>query len=227
MAYVAITKNLTEQVARKIESMRMMEYRSVPVVPNEFTWTAPTPAIEQAAWGKHYHLKATTPPEWTKQAAGMQLVVKDGTGLEVILAVTFQPTHLTCPPRYESDYNSRIRVRFTSVDDLPVLQDEAKAYVAYRQAVGEIDGRWKGIAQQVKSFLGHCKSLNEGLKLWPDLRIYIPKEFLDKAEEKTAKAAKQESAALKALASIDTDALVAAAVGARMAGATNHGGNEE
>jgi hypothetical protein len=68
----------------------------------------------------------------------------------------------------------------------------------------------------VLSFLQHCKSLNEALKLWPDIRIYIPQRYLDKAETVTKKAKAAESTALEHLKSIDTDNAVASAVMLRM-----------
>ena len=65
-------------------------------------------------------------------------------------------------------------------------------------------------------FLEACKSLNEGLKLWPDLKYYIPEQYLKKVAEKVEKK-KRPSEALDALKEIDVDQIVANAVMARMA----------
>jgi hypothetical protein len=65
--------------------------------------------------------------------------------------------------------------------------------------------------------LGACKSLNEALKLWPDVRIYIPKEFLERVERKVERTTN--SGGAEAIKKVDTDAAVSAAAIARMMGA--------
>jgi len=57
------------------------------------------------------------------------------------------------------------------------------------------------------------------LKLWPDLKLYIPNEFIARVERKAAKAEKSESSAASILAGINTEEIHAAAVIARMSGA--------
>jgi hypothetical protein len=86
--------------------------------------------------------------------------------------------------------------------------------VKYAKEMLEIKARWSKVNQQIVTFLKSCKSLNEALKLWPDVRIYIPKQYLERAERKVEREVKT-SAAQQALASVDTDAAIAAATTAR------------
>jgi len=65
-----------------------------------------------------------------------------------------------------------------------------------------------------------CKSLNEAIKLWPDVQRYVPKQFLDRVAKKAEKSAGAASQGAEALKGIDVDMVNTSVVLARMAGAT-------
>jgi uncharacterized protein with von Willebrand factor type A (vWA) domain len=94
--------------------------------------------------------------------------------------------------------------------------------ITYHRQVADINSRWKKVQNDVSKFLESCKSLNEAVKLWPDIKLYVPEQYLKRLNESVAREKKQQeaNAALEALQSIDTDFAVAAAVGARLAQAT-------
>ena len=98
-------------------------------------------------------------------------------------------------------------------DPHPIVQE----CVVYYTKLTEMTNRWKVVESKVKEFLHSCKSLNEAVKTWPDVVMYVDKEDVERMGVKREKA--RESEALKALAAMDTDALVGAAVIARMSGA--------
>lgn len=101
------------------------------------------------------------------------------------------------------------------VADLPHLLEPIRQRT---DALEEITERWSKVQSQVLSFLDNCKSLNEAVKLWPDVLRYVPDEYKERLERKAVKVVK-ESAALAALKEIDLDAVTTSTVLARMAGA--------
>lgn len=101
--------------------------------------------------------------------------------------------------------------------DIPEdLREECKEVVFNFQ---EVVCRWTKVRNDVRTFLESCKSLNEAVKLWPDVRRYINKSYLTKLDAKTEAAKKKESAAMEMLKNMDIDAINASTVLARMNGA--------
>jgi hypothetical protein len=76
--------------------------------------------------------------------------------------------------------------------------------------------RWDNTENKIVEFLQSCKSLNEAVKLWPDVTLYVEKCDIDRMGVKREKV--KESKALEALKELDTDALVSNAVISRMSG---------
>lgn len=93
---------------------------------------------------------------------------------------------------------------------------EAQASAAARK---ECEDRWNKVRTQVIDFVQKCKSLNEALKLWPDLAKYVPDEYIERVNKKAERSKPAESDAAKALAAMDMDAVAASVTLARMAGA--------
>jgi hypothetical protein len=87
-----------------------------------------------------------------------------------------------------------------------------------RDRLYDIAQRWDKVDKQIMDFLGKCKSVNEALKLWPQIEMYIPPEFITKVNEKKERNAAGPSQAAEALKALDTDHLTTAAVISRMSG---------
>lgn len=81
----------------------------------------------------------------------------------------------------------------------------------------EASTRWGKVEEDIAKFLNGCKSLNEALKLWPDVEKFIPNEYLKRVAEKKEKS-KSESAAAGILKGMDLDQINTSTVLARMAG---------
>lgn len=82
--------------------------------------------------------------------------------------------------------------------------------------------KWKAVEEKVKTFLESTKSVNEAVKLWPELRTFLAVEDqrrLDK--EGTTKKARESriDEARKVLAEIDTQSIVADVVGIKLSAA--------
>jgi hypothetical protein len=187
---------------------------SIPEVDSTFDVNTVPQDIMDRVWGNHLHLANQMPQEWKMYRDEVELRVEipreDGTVHKIDRTIRLVGgIHMMCPPETPK-YGFRIEV--------PADHELMAEYVTYQKEVDEVKQRWKKVATEIVKFLQNCKSLNEALKLWPDVRIYIPNEFIVRVEHKAERSAAT-STALDVLKSIDTDGAVAAAVGARLAAA--------
>ena len=213
MAYVSISSDLRSAVRSNIHAMREMEREGIkkPASICDQTVSGTDPAMEQLVWGIHYPLKAMMPKEWLKETESVNLRTKiifaNGASMKASVRVNFNPRMVTPPntDRYGHDI------------DLPDNHPLVPELVAYYTEMHSIEQRWSAVGTQIMDFLGACKSLNEAIKLWPDVRIYVPKGFLERVERKVERAVNTGGA--EAIKKVDTDAAVSAAAIARMMGA--------
>jgi len=91
--------------------------------------------------------------------------------------------------------------------------------LAYATGMNEIEARWETVKAKVTQFLNACKSANEAVKLWPEVKTYFDPSDVARIEAKTTRAGSKDSAAAEALAGIDTGEIMSAAVIARLSGA--------
>lgn len=205
MAYVAISGSLLERVKTKIAKMEKAELDTLgkfdPIV------SPSAPFVGKTLWGDFLHLRDQMPNEWksnykTFVAEFMISVSKVNHTFTMSDNAQFPPTK-----------NWYTALALDTQDPDPNVQ----ACVEHYTKVTEVQERWKNVENNVFEFLQACKSLNEAVKTWPDVVMYVAEEDVERMGVKREKA--RESEALKALASMDTDALVGAAVIARMSGA--------
>jgi hypothetical protein len=221
MAFVGISQQLKADVRGKISNMQYAEVNSLgPDPKNSFTATGTESWFLEKVWGEHLPLRNLMPDSWcTARSEVFDLHIKlnwDGTESSLRqydFYIRMRSTGIKLPPVYMR--NSDIYVGFTPSEQLP---PELQTVSQYITQVKEINARWNNVQSKVSDFLGHCKSLNEALKLWPDLKMYIPTEYITRVEKKTERSSERSSAA-DVLATINTDEIAAAAVIARMSGA--------
>jgi hypothetical protein len=164
--------------------------------------------IVQLVWGQHLGLRNQMPKEWLVENTSVDMRVKlehEGISWDAMYTVKFSEPML-CPPGF-SRYRHDV---YIEEDAYPPMA----ATVKYAREMMEIKARWEKVKLQITTFLQSCKSLNEALKLWPAVSVYIPKQYLDRVNRKVEREVKA-SAAQQALASVDTDAAIAAATTAR------------
>ena len=222
MAFVGISKALTEQVGERIRCMHGHE-ENQNVRPDALD-TAKLLDVEQVkaiVWGEHLHMYDMVPEGWCRQCDRLDIKlhgeVLDAAG--VSLFKNHEEFHVDLPTRkrFKQVPSAAPRaVTYVALNDdgtltgLEIVRD-------WYQTKTQIKYRWFVVREQVLGFLTKCKSLNEALKLWPSVDMYIPMEFLLKARAETTRRAATNLAA-EMLATIDTDHAVASAVIARMAG---------
>lgn len=117
-------------------------------------------------------------------------------------------------PRWVDEGYGGVKV-FVGTDDHEAYDEYARKY----RDLNEINGRWSKVEEQILGFLRTTKSLNEALKLWPDVRRYLPADAITKVETKTEKTKRDRSEAMQKLAEMDLDTITSSTVLARMASA--------
>lgn len=202
MAYVAISGHLIERVKDKISAMRQAELKTVGDCP--FKFGTHSDALDQAIWGEHLSLKAQMPDHWKTELERVKLCFeKDQRKYDIHVPCD---KYLATPGFYTYD---TVKVDFESAELAP--------FVAWANQRYDVDHRWDHVREKVVGFLYSCKSLNEALKLWPEVEVYVHKDDIARTQVKREKPA--ESKALEALKSIDVEAMQSAAVIARLSGA--------
>lgn len=212
MAYVAISTQLMNEVSSKINRMKEADENLIQKPIDEFAYQTMPDDLDRLVWGNHFHLKNVIPDDWkvyNKDFRANTRFTHDGTELKSVVCIK-TAVGTSAPPK-SSSYTTHFDVPV----DHPIIAEVVQRDIAYY----ENRKKWKAISSQIRDFLNNCKSLNEAVKLWPDVRIYIPQSYMDRMLAKSERTAEKISKASEFLKQIDTDNAVAAAVGARMAGA--------
>lgn len=219
MAFVGITAQMCNEVRNKIQDMSRAEIAQLGESPAQsIQITGDEPWLKDMVWEGHANLIEVLPPKWLHkpESADLYFYATLSTGKEKHIANKRMRDFdkFPLPPIYRNSNYPIVSVYFG--DNVPEV---FKDTVVFMEKRSEIEQRWQKVMDNVGKFLQNCKSLNEALKLWPDLRIYIPQHYIDRVNKKSERKEKQESNAAAVLAEIDTNEIHASAVIARMSGA--------
>lgn len=209
MAYVSISAALVERVNDKIFSMRQAEIKSLGEEP-KLSLSMSDPFVHRSLWGEHLHLMNLLPEAWTNEVEKFNIRIKVPEQDKPFLSTVFISNGKAIANPAHAYYGS--------VYDVDPKAPELALMLEYATKVRDTDKRWDGVKDKVIGYLKNCKSLNEAVKTWPDVKYYIHEEDMKRLEVKREASGKSSSAA-DALASMDIDELVGAAVIARMSGA--------
>jgi hypothetical protein len=204
MSYVAISASFINDVKSKLRQMRNKEVSAIPSLDYKISNTRTD--LVGWAWGKHLHLMEQMPAKWCQKISSTSLRI-DKADRQLRMSVDIVPPLVTPPGDSPSGLLS------VSPDD-----PEIKAFVDHEQTLYEIKQRWDKVDEQIVAFFKKCKSVNEALKLWPQIEMYIPSQYIDRVNEKKERSSGGPSEAAEALKKLDTDHLTTAAVISRMSG---------
>lgn len=213
--YVGISTQLLDEVAGHTQRMRKAEQASLPK--QDYLLTGNESWLLAAVWGKYLPLKDQMPKEWKGSTGTFTLggvVYKDVAlatmNIRLEKALQLPPSSGYGVPRVQINKNSQPDVT-QDPNVVKILEIELQHT--------ELDARWAKVRDELQKFLNSCKSLNEAIKLWPQIEMYIPADYLQRVEDKRV-VNKEASKAAEVLKDLDTDGLTAAAVTARMSGHT-------
>lgn len=242
MAYVALSRDLRHEIDSKIRSMMRTELDAIKPAEGAITelYVAAAPEAKRREIAsktpeglKEYMHLFTRQNRLVYHCWEVDIVIMDGTGDdakpissgrhnvgEVPAFMTLQPSgqtvHQYPRPQYKFDRDTLLAVADNRAG--------VEAGLAHYDARTECIIRWNTVARQISTFLDSCKSLNEALKLLPDIERYVPPYYLERVGEKrgTSSAKKTDEEARKAevlaaLKAVDIDTVRTSEVLARMA----------
>lgn len=215
MAYVAISNNLISSTQNNVIKMRDKEKAAVTAPPERISVSNKDANLELLIWGNHLHLRDQMPSEWKKTTNRINARIQyeyapeQTTSFEFIFECIDPIEVPQCNDN--SYYGHNIHVPETS----HLLPQQARAAIEHQKFCRQTDAKWSGIKEQVSDFLRAAKSLNEALKLWPALSLYISDEYIDRVNN-NPKREKTASKAEEIMASISIDQLTAAAVASKL-----------
>lgn len=211
MAYVAISSALKNQIQGRMNTMRLQEMERLkatlypPQLKEAFLagpeWAA---CIEKVAWGAHTYLRESLPEEWIVRAERIDVHFKDGERELETFQFRDPANYLTLPPHFRHDYVGDIEVDVAQFYDAGV----GEAYRRYHQADVANTERYEQAWEQLKTLLERCKSLNEAVEIYPDLKFFLDDEVKEKLEKKRVKDDKPDPR----LEGVDTALITSAAV---------------
>jgi hypothetical protein len=213
MAFVAISGSLLERVQNKIKGMRDAELKTLGEAP--ITTISPTCMLaKKTVWKDYVHLYDVMPKEWINTHTSIDIKFKVP-GFEEVAKPWF-----TSRLKSTSD-EFRFPPKSSWYDNYEVSASEPEIalLVEHAKRSKEIETRWHEVYEKVIGFLSACKSANEAVKLWPQVKIYLDKEDIERIEKKVVRSGGADSNAAQALAGIDTASVESAAVIARLSGA--------
>ncbi|MFM1990262.1 MAG: hypothetical protein RJA99_3219 [Pseudomonadota bacterium] len=236
MALVRISRQLISDVETRCNVMRNAEVNEQDYPSTERQGSAPELATIQAfMWGDHEHLRTLMPTDWCAVANDFSVTTTyrhDDGHLETTAPVTFTFSSLmTLPPKTSLGYRNgkyncaQVNVQYEVIEQAfedpkhphHMVACAVMAIVDREKRQRKIETVWRVRVANLKDFLGKCKSLNEAIKLWPQVKLYVPQSYIDTVETpvvRTQAAARKE----KVTEGLDTDGLTAAAIAAKLAG---------
>lgn len=195
--------------------MRDKEKASVPAPPERINVSNKDANLELLVWGNHLHLRDQMPNEWKKtyNRINARIYYEWAPEQKASFDFAFETTDPIEVPQCNENsyYGHNIGVLETS----HLLPQQARAATEHQKFCRQTDEKWKAVKEQVTTFLNAAKSLNEALKLWPALSLYISDEYIDRVNN-NPKREKMASKAEEIMASISIDDLTAAAVASKL-----------
>ena len=215
MAYVAISQALVNEIEQNINRMKERERNQLPSPATEMKVNHDNPIATNIVWGEFAHLKNTLPEDWTQCVDSIHVNITykfNDAPRDTSFIIRANDKQFLVPHLRSNGYNSAtIKV----YEDHPFVQQFAASLVEHKRTIDELNVKWADIKEQVIKFLRSAKSLNEALKLWPALALYISDSYISRVNDKVSRGATVSKAA-EILAQMETDNITAAAVSAKL-----------
>jgi hypothetical protein len=221
MATVYVTKELKDRVRNNINTMRVAEISSDLPGYNRTHLIDASHIYHLGCWGKeHMHLINAIPKDWlacnesvnTNVAARLE----DGLGREFVFSIGFQNKD-SFYNRPSTDYWNRTQSNVT-LEEVIALPEETpgraeilQRYEDEKVLIG-INNRWETVQSNIMQFLDKCKSLNEAVKLFPTITMYLHHDDISRLNRKVERTAQRRAI----VAEVDVEGITAAAIAAKL-----------
>lgn len=175
MATVRVTAKLLADVKQHIKEVAKSVHTATiaprdPMTRPEFKDELITVAMLHA-WKGYEHLRTVVPVSWLKKVE--RLDVRVGTPEYQI------PGSFIVPPTTKGFSGSYAEINL-SEGDTPF--EIAQPLQDHRNLEKEHEHKFSLVCEKVTDFLGACKSVNDALKKYPDIALYLPQEIKDSVD---------------------------------------------
>lgn len=136
---------------------------------------------EDLLWGEHLHLKDKIPSNWRQDCDHIQAHIKDENNKTIIrLSVSPEKGQFKGTPRTDR-WGPSVNIKLQQCT-LPWVHDFFDKKAVYDTARAAHRVKFGTIKEQVLGFLRSSKSLNDAIKKYPDIKLWIPQAYLDSIE---------------------------------------------
>jgi len=221
MATVNITKDFKDRVEQRIRSMHRKELEAELPNLNKSHSIDASYLFHYGCWGKdHMHLVHEIPKDWLGKINDVHVAIKGTTdeGKPTSCSIRFTGVNAYTRPRDSYYSKSEAVIEYTDLLTMPeVVAGRAEALAAWEEnkQVVVLKEKWSKVESDILEFLGKCKTLNEAVRLFPGVRMYIQRDDLERLDRKVERFSERK----KIVEEMATDELTAAAIAARLAGA--------
>jgi len=218
MAYVRRTQTLVDDVSGRVNTMMHAELRK-----NEKTLSIEigTPihdevrkAVTEACWYEAPDLVDKLPNSWCKFESTVRVKFDSGDDWNNIRRnIEFADTDkIKLPPTYNK-WNDTVLKSSTWSPSIKSWLADVQSEVVKNN---EVKDMFNGIADQLTSFLNRHASLNTAIKEMPELKLYVPDEYIARLEQKSAPRTKTQTQSVVEALDIDVDNITRLAVAHRI-----------
>lgn len=216
MATVKISGALLDETKNIIEEMRRKEQAQVESASHETILTPDDPRIiNRFIPPEHLSTFMTMPKEWMESHGAMGMTLRmllkpedPGSGVDIAVRLNFNGRSCFLPHSVHSNYHDAKKMKG---DHSTGKWPEFDKLVEKIRWDTECVNRWNEVQDKVLGFLKSFSTLNQAVKAWPAVKLYIGKDYIDRMETKVERTANEIN-----VPTINYDELTAAAVAARM-----------
>jgi len=219
MAYVRKTQTLVDDVANTVNSMMHAELSKQKKANDVSIGTDLHRDIAELyskeSWKLAPDIKDKMPDEWCKLAASVEVKFVNGDDYNNIRIDLGFPDNdkIKLPPTYNR-YHDRLEIQESSCTAL------IKEWLAKQHNLNSLRSQtrdmFNGIEEQLTKFLGRHASLNSAIKEMPELKLYVPDEYISKLEQKSTPRTKTPTVSIVEELDIDIDNITRLAVAHRI-----------
>ncbi len=195
MATVRISVLLINQVTDYIGTVQDSVFRATieprnPRYDRDFNDRLANTALRYL-WKGNEHLKAVVPESWLLKVPRLDIRILNldsktllrsgGSNADATREYQVEGPFLAPPDAENGERDGRYLEVNVPFDDAPA--DLVKAMKEYDTLIDAHDTKFKGANEKITAFLKSCKSVNDAIRKYPDVALYLPKNVKDKLED--------------------------------------------
>lgn len=193
MATVRISRDLINDIERNIKTLADKVYAQTikpvlpPTKPEQFNREIWYELIGTAIWGEYLHLRDQMPASWMTTPDYFSVTLREVTEYEnnIIYSFTHQNSgKIKCPPK-TGVYGASV---YINLSDCPAPVQDYIVKLKEHDALHKVHiDKFNALTNQVCTFVRASKSLNDAVKRYPDIRLYLSDYYvteLERVEEK-------------------------------------------